>query len=134
MFTDMVGPTASARANEAEARKLRDEPAGLVRPLFAAHQGREFKSTGDGFLAEFDSAVRAVQCAVDIHQHLHERNAQKRVHPIRLRIGIHFGDIEEGGGDVFGEAVNIASRTQPLAAPGGLSISEECSTRSETRC
>ena len=86
MFTDMAGSTASAQANESDALKLRDEQAGLVRPLFAAHQGREIKSMGDGFLAEFDSALRAVQCAIDIQQHLHERNSQPGATPIRLRI------------------------------------------------
>jgi len=123
MFTDTVGSTASAQANEAVALKLQGEQEGLVRPLFAAYQGREIKSMGDGFLVEFDSALRAVQCAVDIQQHLEERNAQSGVTPIRLRIGIHLGDVEERGTDIFGDAVNIASRIEPLASPGGLCIS-----------
>jgi len=123
MFTDMVGSTASAQVNEAEALKLRDEQEGLVRPLFAVHQGREIKSMGDGFLAEFDSALRAVQCAIDIHQHLHDRNSQPGVTPIQLRIGIHLGDVEQRGTDIFGDAVNVASRIEPVASPGGLCIS-----------
>jgi adenylate cyclase len=123
MFTDMVGSTASAQANEAEALKLRDEQAGLVRPLFAAHQGREIKSMGDGFLAEFDSALRAVQCAIDIQQHLQERNSQPGVASILLRIGVHLGDVEQRETDIFGDAVNIASRIEPVASPGGLCIS-----------
>jgi adenylate cyclase len=125
MFTDMVGSTASAQNDEAEALKLRDEQAGLVRPLFAVHQGREIKSMGDGFLAEFDSALRAVQCAIDIQQHLHERNSQRNVAPIQLRIGVHLGDVEQREGDIFGDAVNIASRIEPLASPGGVCISGE---------
>jgi len=125
MFTDVVGSTASAQANEAEALKLRDEQAGLVRPLFAAHHGREVKSMGDGFLSEFDSALRAVQCAIDIQQHLHERNSQAGVTPIELRIGIHLGDVEQRDTDIFGDAVNIASRVEPLASPGGICISGE---------
>jgi adenylate cyclase len=125
MFTDMVGSTASAQSNEVEALKLRDEQAGLVRPLFAAHQGREIKSMGDGFLAEFDSALRAVQCAIDIQQHLHERNSQPGMAPIHLRIGVHLGDVEQRETDIFGDAVNIASRIEPLAAPGGVCISGE---------
>ncbi len=123
MFTDMVGSTAAAQADESEALRLRDEQAGIVRPLFAAHQGREIKSMGDGFLAEFDSALRAVQCAIDIQQHLHERNAQPGVRPILLRIGVHLGDVEQRESDIFGDAVNIASRVEPLAAPGGICIS-----------
>jgi len=125
MFTDMVGSTAAAQSNEANALKLRDEQAGLVRPLFAAHQGREIKSMGDGFLAEFDSALRAVQCALDIQQHLHERNSQPGVASIQLRIGIHLGDVEQKETDIFGDAVNIASRIEPLAPPGGVCISGE---------
>ena len=125
MFTDMVGSTAAAQANESEALKLRDEQASLVRPLFAAHQGREIKSMGDGFLAEFDSALRAVQCGIDIQQHLQERNSQAGVEPIQLRIGIHLGDVEQRETDIFGDAVNIASRIEPLASPGGVCISGE---------
>jgi adenylate cyclase len=123
MFTDMVGSTAAAQANEAAALRLRDEQAELVRPLFKTHQGREIKSMGDGFLAEFDSALRAVQCAIDILQHLHERNSQPGASAIQLRIGVHLGDVEERETDIFGDAVNIASRIEPLASPGGLSIS-----------
>ncbi|MGC2289154.1 MAG: adenylate/guanylate cyclase domain-containing protein [Thermoplasmata archaeon] len=125
MFTDMVGSTASAQANEVEALKLRNEQARLVRPLFGSHGGREVKSMGDGFLAEFDSALHAVQCAIDIQQHLHERNSQQGAVPIQLRIGVHLGDVEQRETDIFGDAVNIASRIEPLAAPGGVCISGE---------
>ena len=125
MFTDMVGSTSSAQTNEAQALRLRDEQASLVRPLFAAHEGREIKSMGDGFLSEFGSALRAVQCAIDIQQHLHERNSQPGSTPIQLRIGIHLGDVEQREADIFGDAVNIASRIEPLAAPGGVCISGE---------
>ena len=123
MFTDMVGSTASAQTNETEALKLRDEQAGLVRPLFVAHQGREIKSMGDGFLAEFDSALRATQCAVDIQQKLHERNSQPGATPIQLRIGVHLGDVEQRESDIFGDAVNIAARIEPEAEPGGICLS-----------
>ena len=123
MFTDMVGSTAAAQANEAEALQLRDEQAELVRPLFTAHQGREIKSMGDGFLAEFDSALRAVQCAIDIQQHLHERNTRPGSSPIQVRIGIHLGDVEQRESDIFGDAVNIASRIEPEAEPGGVCVS-----------
>jgi adenylate cyclase len=124
MFTDIVGYTASAQTDETSALKLLQEQEELVRPLLATHQGREIKSMGDGFLVEFGSALRAVQCAIDIHQHLHTRNSQHGVTPIRLRIGVHLGDVEERGGDIFGDSVNVAARIEPLAEPGGICISE----------
>ncbi|MFZ1023394.1 MAG: adenylate/guanylate cyclase domain-containing protein, partial [Thermoplasmata archaeon] len=97
MFTDMVGYTASVQSNEAGALKLLREQEDLVRPLFSVHRGREIKSTGDGFLVEFDSALHAVQCAIEILQRLHERNSQQGVAPIQLRIGVHLGDVEQHG-------------------------------------
>ncbi len=124
MFTDMVGSTAAAQANEAEALRLRDEQEAIVRPLFSAHQGREIKSTGDGFLVLFDSALRAVECALDIQEHLHQRNSRPNLPPIRLRIGMHLGDVQERAGDVFGDSVNVASRIEPLSDPEGVCISE----------
>ena len=123
MFTDMVGSTALAQANESEALRLREEEELLVRPMFALHQGREIKSMGDGFLAEFDSALRATQCAVEIQRRIAERNTENRATPLRLRIGIHLGDVEQRGTDIFGDAVNIASRIQPLAESGGICVS-----------
>ncbi|MGP8067538.1 MAG: adenylate/guanylate cyclase domain-containing protein [Thermoplasmata archaeon] len=124
MFTDMVGSTAAAQANETEALRLRDEQEAIVRPLFSAHQGREIKSTGDGFLVLFDSALRAVECALDIQEHLHQRNSRPNLPPIRLRIGMHLGDVQERAGDVFGDSVNVASRIEPLSDPEGVCISE----------
>ncbi len=129
MFTDMVGSTAAAQANEEVALRLRDEQQELVVSRFSAHQGREVKSMGDGILAEFDSALRAVQCAIDIQQCLHERNAQKGLASIQLRIGIHLGDVEVRGSDIFGDSVNVASRVEPLAEPGGICISEPVFTQ-----
>ncbi|MCI4347003.1 MAG: hypothetical protein L3J97_00075 [Thermoplasmata archaeon] len=125
MFTDMVGATAAAQTDEAQALRLRDEQEELVRPLFAAHHGREIKSMGDGFLAEFDSALRAVECAIGIQRRLQERNSRSRGSPIENRIGVHLGDVEERGSDIVGDAVNVASRIEPLAPPGGICISGE---------
>jgi adenylate cyclase len=124
MFTDMVGSTAAAQSDEASALKLLQTQERLLRPRFSAHQGREVKSTGDGFLVVFDSALRAVQCAIDIQQMVREGNAALGIEPIQLRIGIHLGDVEERGNDVFGDSVNIASRIEPLAEPGGICITE----------
>ena len=123
MFTDTVGYTASSQADEARTLALLREQAELVRPLFESHQGHEVKSTGDGFLVEFDSALRATECALDIQRRLHERNSTPGVAPIQIRIGIHLGDVEQQGSDIFGDAVNIAARVEPVAEPGGVCVS-----------
>lgn len=123
MFTDMVGFTERTQADEAGTLKLLHEQEDLLRPLFASYHGHEIKSTGDGFLVEFESALQAVQCAREIQERLHERNARAGVASIQLRIGIHLGDVEEYRNDVFGDTVNIASRIGPYAAPEGVCIS-----------
>ncbi len=125
MFTDMVGFTAAAQADEATALKLLHEQEELVRPVIEADHGREVKSTGDGFLVEFDSALHAVQCAVDIHRRLHERNEVSNGPPISLRIGVHIGDVEERGRDIFGDTVNLAARIETAARAGGICISDQ---------
>jgi adenylate cyclase len=124
MITDVVGFTASAQANEADALARLREQEEILRPLFGPFKGREIKSTGDGFLVEFESALGALECAVEIQRRMRERNSNRRRPPLELRIGIHAGDVEESGGDIFGDAVNIASRVEPLAEPGGVCLSE----------
>jgi adenylate cyclase len=123
MFTDTVGYTASTQADEGRTLDLLRQQEELVRPLLAVHHGREIKSTGDGFLVEFDSALRATQCAVDIQRRIYERNAEGSEPPIQIRVGIHLGDVVERGSDILGDAVNIAARIEPVAEPGGICVS-----------
>jgi adenylate cyclase len=123
MFTDTVGYTASAQANEGRTLELLRQQAELLRPLFALHQGREIKSTGDGFLVEFDSALKATQCAVNVQRRIYERNAEGAYIPIAVRIGVHLGDVVQTGSDILGDAVNVAARIEPLAEPGGVCVS-----------
>lgn len=123
MFTDTVGYTASTQNNEARTLDLLRQQEELVRPLVGHHQGREVKSTGDGFLVEFDSALKATQCAVNIQRRIYERNAEGTLPPIQIRIGIHLGDVVQSGTDVFGDTVNIAARIEPMAEPGGICVS-----------
>jgi adenylate cyclase len=123
MFTDTVGYTASTQANEGRTLDLLRQQGELLRPVVALHEGREVKSTGDGYLVEFDSALKAVQCAVNIQRRIHERNSEGAHTPIRIRIGVHLGDVVESGTDILGDAVNIAARIEPLAAPGGVCVS-----------
>lgn len=123
MFTDTVGFTASTQSNEGGTLEVLRQQTELLRPLFQLHQGREIKSTGDGFLVEFDSALKAVQCAVNIQRRIYERNSEGVQAPIRIRIGIHLGDVVRSGEDILGDAVNIAARIEPLAEPGGVCVS-----------
>jgi class 3 adenylate cyclase len=74
MFTDMVGYTALTQRNEALALELLHEHRRLLRPLFPAFNGREIETTGDGFLVDFESAVEAARCAIEIQRTLATRN------------------------------------------------------------
>jgi adenylate cyclase len=98
----------------------------LVDPGIAAHHGRIVKTTGDGMLVEFASAVDAARCAVEIQREMIRRNAD--VPPelkIEFRIGIHVGDIIIDDNDIFGDGVNIAARLEGIAVPGGVCISDD---------
>ncbi len=126
MVTDIAGYTAMAQRDENLALEILEEHRSVLRTQFSRHRGREVKSMGDGFLVEFSSALDAVQCAVDIQQALHSRNAglpeDRRV---LVRIGVHVGDVLDREGDLFGDGVNVASRIEPLARPGGVCVSHQ---------
>ncbi len=124
MFTDLVGFTRLGQEDEEAALALRREHQALLRPIFERFGGREVKTLGDGFLVEFASVVEAVRCAVDIQRAIGARNAGVGAGTqILLRIGLHVGDVVEEDGDVVGDAVNVASRIEPLAEPGGICLS-----------
>src|SRR5947209_18283661 len=124
MFTDMVGYSALAQRDDKVALKLLEEHRRWLRGLFPQFNGIEIKTIGDAFLVEFNSALEAAQCAIEIQRALSKRNhdvsAERR---IEVRIGIHIGDVVHRGGDVYGDGVNIASRIEQLAGAGGICVS-----------
>jgi len=99
----------------------------------AAHRGRIFGSAGDSVVADFASAVDAVQCAVAVQQALAQNDAAGAAgEPMRFRIGVHVGDVIVQGENLFGDGVNIAARLEALAEPGGVCVSAPSATRSAT--
>lgn len=96
----------------------------LIEPTIAEHHGRLVKTTGDGFLAIFDSPVEAVRCGIVIQQSMVGRNASlPREHWIVYRIGVNLGDVIIEDDDVYGDGVNVAARLEGIAAPGQIYIS-----------
>ncbi len=119
LAADVVGYSGMIGADEpgtlARVRALRSE---MIAPLATSHGGRLFKTTGDGFLVEFASAVQALRCAVAIQDAL-----RTQLEGLRLRIGVHQGEVVSEGNDLLGDGVIIAARLEPLAEPGGICIS-----------
>lgn len=98
----------------------------LVDPAIVAHRGRIVKTTGDGMLVEFASAVDAARCAVEVQRGMAAQNADvPQDLRIEFRIGIHVGDIIIDDNDIFGDGVNIAARLEGIAEPGGVCISDD---------
>ncbi|HYC12087.1 MAG TPA: adenylate/guanylate cyclase domain-containing protein [Nitrososphaerales archaeon] len=126
MYTDIVGFTALTQSDETQTLAVLERHNRLLRPIFPRYHGREVKSIGDSFLVEFESALDATNCAIEAQRFLHDYNISSRDEwRITLRIGIHLGDVVRSGSDILGDAVNIASRLQPLAEPEGVCISQQ---------
>ena len=117
MFTDMVGFTAMMQRDEPKTQKLVVKQRDIIKPLVEKHNGKVLQYTGDGTLCTFGSAIAAVNCAVEIQKAL-TNEAE-----LKIRIGIHIGDIVFEGDDIYGDGVNVASRIEPLAEPGGICVS-----------
>src|SRR4051812_27579594 len=113
MGADEVGTLEALKAHRRE----------LIDPAIASHRGRIVKTTGDGMLIEFASAVDAVTCAMAVQEKMVERNAGNRGPDIAFRIGINIGDIIIDGDDIFGDGVNIAARVENECEPGGVYLS-----------
>ncbi len=126
MFTDMVGYTALGQRNESLSLALVEEQRRIVRPILLRHNGREVKTIGDAFLVEFPNALDAVRCAYDVQRATREFNISvPEESKIQLRVGVHLGDVVESGGDIFGDAVNVASRIESIAEGGGVCLTRQ---------
>jgi class 3 adenylate cyclase/TolB-like protein/Tfp pilus assembly protein PilF len=126
MFTDMVGYSALTHKNEALAVELLEKHRVILRSSFEQHQGKEIEIIGDAFFVEFTSTLNAVRCAIEIQQKLYEGCKEiSEDRWIRIRIGIHVGDVIHKDKQVIGDCVNIAARIEPLADPGGICLSED---------
>jgi len=118
MFTDIVGYTALMGKDSQKAMELVRLSKDIQKPLVEKHQGKWIKEMGDGVIAQFNTALDAVNCAVEIQR------TSRADFDEDLRIGIHLGDITIEDGDVYGDGVNVASRLESIADPGGIYISE----------
>jgi adenylate cyclase len=126
MLADLVGYSRMVAADEAGTiGRVAALMSGTVRPIVARHRGRIVKGTGDGFLAEFPSAVEAVACAAAIQEAMATAAAaEPEGRRLLFRIGVNLGDIIAAeDGDIYGDGVNIAARLEPLAEAGGIAIS-----------
>ncbi len=125
LAADIVGySTMMERDETATFHRVRAEHRELFEPEIEKRRGRIFKSMGDGLLAEFGSAVDAVECAVSLQRGLAERNASLPDDVrIQVRIGVNLGEVIVEGEDRYGEGVNIAARLQQLAEAGGIWVS-----------
>ncbi|HSF96713.1 MAG TPA: adenylate/guanylate cyclase domain-containing protein [Thermohalobaculum sp.] len=119
LAADVVGYSRLVAADEAGTlaalRALRSE---ILDPAVAEHGGRMVKTTGDGFLVEFPSAVDAMGCAMGVQSAMAARDGR-----LRLRIGVNVGDVVIEGTDILGDGVNIAARLESVAEPGGVAFS-----------
>ena len=118
MFTDIVGYTALMGDNTKKALDLVRISKDIQKPLVRKHNGKWLKEMGDGVLIQFNTALDAVNSAIEIQE-----KARKKFEG-KLRIGIHLGDITIEGEDVYGDGVNVASRLEAITDPGGIYISD----------
>ena len=119
MFTDIVGYTAQMSKDEAVAISLLNKQESILKPLILEHNGTYVKSTGDGTLSHFNSAVDAATCAKRFQESIYDDK------DLNVRVGVHLGDTIFEKGDIRGDGVNIASRLESMAVEGGVFVSKE---------
>ena len=123
--SDVVGYSKHMEADESGTIKSLRACEKILTELFAKHKGRLFNTGGDSFLAEFPSAVSAVECAVEFQKSIKEKNlAEDGSIKLEFRIGINSGDVVKEKENLLGDGVNIAARLEALAQTGGITISK----------
>ncbi len=125
LFTDIVNSTAiNEQVGDQVWVDLLDEHNRIVRASLDVFHGMEIKTIGDAFLLIFQSSIDAVQFAIEVQRQFRERNKVSKRRQLHLRVGLHIGEPISRDGDVFGAAVNVASRVQSSAEPDEIVISE----------
>jgi class 3 adenylate cyclase len=123
LFTDMEGSTAQTqRLGDAKAQEVLRAHNAIIRDALKAHGGSETKHTGDGIMASFGSATKALECAVAIQRGFAERNVDSET-PVNVRIGLNAGEPVAEDGDLFGATVQLAARVCNRAEPGQVLVS-----------
>ena len=125
MFTDIVGFSRMMERDEAGTLELLATHNKLVRSTVDAHGGRVIKTVGDAFLCEFPNTVNAVKCAAEVQEAVGVHNEADPKLPLRLRIGVHLGDIYFLEDDAVGDGVTVVTRLQSIARPGRICISQD---------
>lgn len=122
---DAVQYGAMMATNEDATLARLEDYRGIMRSQFGDHDGREINTWGDAIIAEFESVVEAVRCAVTIQSAIASRNEMlEPSERLQFRIGINLGDVIHQGHDIYGDGVNVASRLESLASPGGIMVSK----------
>jgi len=126
MFSDICGFSLIMGRDEAQGMRVLARYEACMNTAVEEFGGRIIKRLGDGMLVEFLSAVSAVECAMSIQRRIAEQNmAVAESDQFQVRIGVHLGDVVVSNGDILGDGVNVASRIEPLAPPGGICISQD---------
>ena len=125
LVADVVGYSKHMEKDENATFKAYGECETILNKLLEKYKGSIFNTAGDSVLAEFPSAVNAVECAVDFQNELKKRNDNEKTEvKLEFRIGINMGDVVMKDGNLLGDGVNIAARLEALAQPNGISISK----------
>jgi class 3 adenylate cyclase len=118
MFTDIVGYTTLMGKDETETMNLLRKYQGIQKSMIENYHGVYIKEIGDGLLAYFERSEDAVLCSIEIQKKLRD------ISHASIRIGLHWAEIIKEKGDIYGDGVNITSRIEALADPGGIYVSE----------